>query len=83
MTKETKTTNITDVTPVQKVTKKSRFNKNSAKNGIMGISLLFGVLSIGYSSAFIIMGTDGWVPVVMVAPQMLLAGLILVWKFCK
>lgn len=68
----------------QEDTKKVTSNKKSnIKSNIMGICLLFGVLSIGYSSTYIIMGTDGWVPLVLVAPQIVLGGIIAAYKFCK
>lgn len=51
--------------------------------GIIGIVLLLGVLSIGYSTTVIVMGTDGWIPIVMVVPQSVLAVAIAAWKFSK
>lgn len=54
-----------------------------SKNNIIGLSLLLGVMSIVYSSAYIILGTNGWVPIALVTPQMILAALILAYKFVK
>jgi len=67
----------------KKVAQAIKNHKASVKSNIIGISLLLGVLSIGYSSAYIIMGTNGWVPIVLVAPQMLLGSVIAAIKFCK
>ena len=53
------------------------------KNNIMGIVLLLGVLSIGYSTTYIVLGTEGLAPLICVAPQVLLAALIAGYKFCK
>lgn len=57
--------------------------KHSIKKVIIGLSQLFGVLSIVYSTAYIVLGTDGLAPLVLVAPQAVLAALIFVNKFCK
>lgn len=53
------------------------------KNNIMGVVLLFGVLSIGYSTTYIVLGTEGLAPLICVAPQVLLGALIAGYKFCK
>jgi len=58
-------------------------DKSNAFRGIIGVGLFLSVLSIGYSTTVIAMGTDGWIPLVMVAPQTLLAVAIAVWKFSK
>jgi hypothetical protein len=52
-------------------------------SGIIGVALLLGVLSIGYSTTVIVMGTNGWIPLVMVGPQAVLAVAIAAWKFSK
>lgn len=63
-----------------KTSKKS--NKNY-KSGTIGIMLLFAVASIAYSTVVIAIGTEGIVPLIMVAPQALLGTAILVKKFSK
>lgn len=63
-----------------KASKKS--NKNT-KSAIIGIMLLFAVASIAYSTVVIAIGTEGYIPLVMVAPQAILAVVILVNKFVK
>lgn len=63
-----------------KTPKKSKYNY---KNGIMGIMQLFAVASIAYSTVVIAIGTEGIIPLVMVAPQAILAVVIAINKFTK
>ena len=65
---------------IKKDTPKKKLN---VAQNIIGLSLLLGVISIAYSSAYIILGTNGWVPLVLVAPQIILGANIAVNKFCK
>lgn len=58
-------------------------SKKNYKNGIMGIMQLFAVASIAYSTIVIVIGTDGILPLVMVAPQALLGVIIAINKFVK
>lgn len=53
------------------------------KNSIMGIMQLFAVASIAYSTIVIAIGTEGYIPLVMVAPQAILAVVIAINKFAK
>lgn len=61
-----------------KTSKKS--NKNT-KSAIIGIMQLFAVASIAYSTVVIAIGTEGYIPLVMVAPQAILAVVIAINKF--
>lgn len=63
-----------------KTPKKS--NKNT-KSTIIGIMQLFAVASIAYSTVVIAIGTEGYIPLVMVAPQAILAVTIAINKFTK
>lgn len=65
-----------------KYTKKQNSIKNS-KNGIMGVMLLLVVASIAYSSAVIIMGVDGYIAKVLIAPQIIFAAVTLIKQFTK
>lgn len=51
------------------------------KNGIIGVMQLFAVASIAYSTVVIVIGTEGYIPLIMVAPQALLGATIAVKKF--
>lgn len=53
------------------------------KNSIIGVMQLFAVASIAYSTVVIAIGTEGVVPLVMVAPQAVLAVVIAINKFTK
>ena len=64
-----------------KVVKNKKDHK--VRYNIIGLLLLLAIISISYSTAVIVMGTDGIVPVIMVAPQALLVIVVLIWKFCK
>lgn len=48
---------------------------------IIGFGSLLAVLSISYSTIIIIMGTDGIVPIICVAPQAIFAAAILIDNF--
>lgn len=52
-------------------------------HGAFGIMGLFVVASIAYSTYVIIAGTDGYVPIAMVAPQATFAAWLAVYKFGK
>lgn len=67
--------------PKQKKVVKEKQPRNW--NGIMGVLQLFVVASISYSSYIVIMGTDGLVPKLLVAPQIAWAVIILVIRFTK
>lgn len=58
-------------------------SKKNYKNGIMGIMQLFAVASIAYSTVVIALGTEGVLPLVLVAPQAILAVAIAINKFSK
>lgn len=58
-------------------------SKKNYKNGIMGIMQLFAVASIAYSTIVIAIGTEGYIPLVMIAPQAILAVVIAINKFAK
>lgn len=63
--------------------KTSHKPKLVSKNAIIGIMQLFAVASIAYSTVVIAIGTEGVVPLVMVAPQAVLAVVIAINKFSK
>ena len=58
-------------------------SKNNTKSTIIGIMQLFAVASIAYSTVVIAIGTEGYIPLVMVAPQAILAVTIAINKFTK
>lgn len=51
------------------------------KYNIIGTLQLFTVVSIGYMSYVVILGTDGIVPTIMSAPALIYASVVLVKKF--
>lgn len=57
--------------------------KGNKRNGIIGMLLLLVVMSVAYSSYVVWFGTTGLVPKIMLAPQMIFAAAVLVWKFNK
>lgn len=73
MSKDKKTTEV----------KKPSARKTATKNSIMGVLLLFAVASIAYSTVVIVLGTEGYIPMILVAPQALLAVTIAINKFAK
>lgn len=72
MTKQDKTTN-----------KSKPSKKQRSFNGIIGLLQLFVVASVAYSTAVIVMGTEGYIPWALVAPQALWAVCVLVKRFSK
>jgi len=58
-------------------------SKRNHRNGIIGVMQLFAVASIAYSTVVIGMGTEGYIPLIMVAPQAILAVAIAIHKFAK
>lgn len=71
--------NKAEATTVKKVANK----QGNKANGIIGLLLLVVVLSIAYSTYVVWFGTTGLVPKIMLAPQMIFAAAVLVWKFNK
>lgn len=70
--------------PEKVAAKKSAKNKRSSiVAAIMGIGMLLSVISIAYSTTTIVLGTEGYVPLVMIAPQATLALAILTKRFTK
>lgn len=77
MPKNTKpTTEATVKKPVKK-------QDSAFKSAIMGICLLLAVISIAYSTAVIALGTEGITPLIMIAPQAILALGIAIRQFTK
>lgn len=68
---------------VEKQPKKNKKQIGNALHSIIGVLLALSVISIGYSTTVILMGTEGIAPIVMVIPQVGLALAIVIWKFCK
>lgn len=66
----------------KKAEPKAKKNIN-LKSATMGVMQLFVVASIAYSTAVIAMGTEGYVPLALVAPQALWAVCTLVKRFSK
>lgn len=52
-------------------------------NGIMGVLQLFVIASIVYSTAVIAMGTEGYIPLALVAPQAIYVVVVLIKRFSK
>lgn len=63
--------------------KKAKTSNGKTKNSIMGVLLLFAVASIAYSTTVITLGTDGVIPMILVAPQAVLAVTVAITKFAK
>lgn len=53
------------------------------KSAIIGVGLLLSVISITYSTTVIALGTEGFVPLIMIAPQAVLALGIAIKQFTK
>lgn len=70
---------------INKKTKTDKATKPVKKttSTIIGIMQLFAVASICYSSTVIALGTNGVVPLVLIAPQVILAVVIAINKFTK
>ncbi len=63
-------------------TKNNNQNKTNKLNGtIEGMAMLIVIASISYSTAVIALGTEGIVPLIMVAPQALFGLFVLAKKF--
>lgn len=62
---------------------KKPWYRNSNVSAIIGVGLVFTVVSIAYSSYIVWFGTTGAVPKVMLAPQMVLAAGFVIYKFTK
>lgn len=83
--------NVEGVTPLatekqaeKKTAKNSKpWYKSGWVSAIIGVWLLMAVASIVYSSATIILGTEGIAPLILIAPQISLAIVIAIWKFIK
>ena len=75
--------NTVDTTPVKTSKKKADSKRDTTKRVIIGIGELFAVMSIAYTTSLIVMGTEGIVPLVAVAPQVILATVIAVKRFIK
>lgn len=60
---------------------KPKKSNKKAKKGIIGVLQLLAVASIAYSTTVIIIGTEGYIPMVLVAPQAILATAIAIKKF--
>jgi hypothetical protein len=50
---------------------------------IVGILQLFVIASIAYSSAVIVMGTEGYIPMALLVPQVVYAVVVLIKRFTK
>lgn len=57
--------------------------EKQASFGILGIALLFVIVSIAYSSTVILLGTDGLLPKIALAPQILFGVGVLAYVFYK
>lgn len=66
-----------------KEVKTPKKSKDNIKQGIMGIMQLIVVASIAYSSAVIVIGTDGYVAKALIVPQALWAVCTLIRHFTK
>lgn len=56
-------------------------NPKNVKQGIMGIVQLIVVASIAYSTAVIVLGTEGYIAKALVVPQALWAVCLLIKRF--
>jgi len=63
--------------------KPSTKSKKNYQSSIIGIMQLFAVASIAYSTVVIAIGTEGYLPLILVAPQAILAVAIAINKFSK
>lgn len=62
---------------------KAKKNKKPVMQSIIGVLLLFVVASIAYSTTVIVMGTEGYIPLLLVAPQSIFAVIVLIKQFTK
>ena len=68
----------------KKLTKAQRESARIERNRvILGLGQLLVVISIAYSTAVIVLGTEGYIPLVMIAPQAVLAVVITSKHFTK
>ena len=51
------------------------------KSNTVGILQLFVIASISYSTYVVALGVDGWIPKLMLVPQVLWAAMLLLQKF--
>lgn len=77
------TKNKTNTDAAATPAKKGAKNSNNKRNGILGLLMLLVVLSIAYSSYVVWFGTTGLAAKIMLAPQMIFAAAVLIWKFNK
>ena len=56
---------------------------NSFNVGIIGLSMLFVIASIAYTTTVIWLGTEGYISKVLTAPQVIFAVTVLVKRFTK
>lgn len=63
--------------------KGNKKQKRTAKTAIMGVMMLLVIASIAYSTAIIVLGTEGYIPLIMVAPQAAFAVVALIMRFTK
>jgi hypothetical protein len=63
--------------------KQPKVKKPRDFTAIIGLLQLFVVASIGYTTAVIALGTDGYIPLVLTTPQVLWAVIILIKRFTK
>lgn len=61
--------------------KKAGKNTKDKRNAIIGLLLLLVVMSVAYSTYVVWFGTTGLVPKILLAPQMIFAAAVLIWKF--
>lgn len=66
-----------------KVDKQSKPKKQRNFNGVVGILLLFVVASIAYSTYVVALGTEGYIPKVMLLPQAAWVVVELIKRFTK
>lgn len=62
---------------------KAPYTVGQALGGIGGIIMAFVIASIGYSTFIVYMGTSGLTPKLMLIPQAVFAGLVVLYKFGK
>lgn len=73
----------TKPTPVATAEKPKNKQNSPFKSVIIGVGLLLAIISITYSTAVIALGTEGFTPLIMVAPQAILALSIAIKQFTK
>jgi uncharacterized membrane protein len=63
--------------------KNNKSKSNKVSDIMIGVLQLFIVASIGYSTAVILMGTTGYIPMILIAPQAVYAVVVLIKRFTK